>query len=320
VVSIVRTAIRSLLCGLCLAGCAASASRAAEAPDVTGVMSLLAGRGITIETNAAVEALARLADPRAEVREGARPAQAEGETIARFELWAENIRYLKLRHVATNTPDKVRAILTCASPTPRGGLLLDLRSAGGLAYEAVGALNGCLLGGTNELFTLQDLQGQTVQQHRAQGDLGRDPKEPLMVLVDDATQDAAELLAASLHGRKGVLLVGTRTCGDTGVRELIPLDGGRSLWIATRRIALSGGGTYDRTGVQPDIAIAPAVAIAASTNAPAEPEPPLRKESEKIKRDRKLMQSVAGDPCLRRATEILFAQIALDNTPAPAKP
>lgn len=315
-----KTYTRLLLCGLWFAGCAASAPGAAEPPDVSGVLRLLAGRGITIETNAAIEALARLADPRAEVRVDSQPNRVESETIGRFELWAENIRYLKLRHVGADTADKVRAILTCASPTPRGGLLLDLRGADGLGYDAVGALNGCLLEGTNELFAVQDFQGQTLRQHCAQGSLGRDPREPLVILVDGRTQDAAELLAATLRGRKGVLLAGSRTRGDAAVRELVRLDEGRQLWIATGRVVMPGGGTYDRTGVSPDIEVAPAAASAASTNAAAEFEPPLRKESEKIKRDRKLMQSVAGDPCLRRATEVLLALIALDKTPAQASP
>jgi len=76
-----------------------------------------------------------------------------------------------------------------------------------------------------------------------------------MVLIDRGTRGSAEVLAACCRGVPGVMLIGTPTRGESQLRELLPLPDASFLYVATRRVVLSGRPAYDKVGVVPDISV-----------------------------------------------------------------
>jgi C-terminal processing protease CtpA/Prc len=192
----------------------------------------------------------------------------------------------------------------------QAGMIIDIRGAGGDDIESVDHIGG-MFGETNSLlYTVRNGRGQVLETHRVQEHVPLGGT-PLMILIDGHTWGAAELLAATLKGRKGVMLVGSRTKGDARLRENIRMSDEEVLRIATRWLVPAGDVEYDQVGIKPDITVAPSANKAKSM-------PNVKRigkrPSEKAKVDRELMERVAGDAVLARATDILLGLKALRRT------
>jgi hypothetical protein len=105
------------------------------------------------------------------------------------------------------------------------------------------------------------------------------------------------------------MVLGTPPVGDPVLRERIPVTNGVSVFMGTRYLAV-GDGREPLLRVQPDILVSnPPPTQAGGQGAPdSTGRKPL---SEKAKMDRTLMERVAGDEPLRRATDILLGLRAL---------
>lgn len=191
------------------------------------------------------------------------------------------------------------------------GLVLDLRGAGGDDADAV-----------RDICALFALPGKIL--YRIDADtpaavtvaapaLAERCRLPLMVLVDEGTTGAAELLAAALRGgAESALVIGRPTAGDPLLREPRTLPDGRPVRLAVHAIETADGTRYDgRTGVVPTLAI-PDRAL---DEKPYEPdEPVLRKGktlSDEEKEDRALRDRTRHDPYLRRAADVLLGLQAI---------
>ena len=285
-------------------------------------MELLARRGIPFNTGAvyraSFQAAAKAVDPCAELRRLRAVSTPADASVRSAERWQEGICYLRIRGLHADAARSIRSQLLRWEKEHCEGLILDLRNADGTNYPAVCELAGFLLGTTNSLYKLTDLHGGTLETLSAASAETPRKSVPLLILANRATQEAAELMVAVVKGQKGVMVIGERTRGDASIRELIPLNKKEGLWIATGRVLPSRGPDYHRRGVSPDVIAASTRRETVTTNdIPVESLSghPL---SDKAKADRELMQRVATDPCLSRATEILLALKALQQEGKPA--
>jgi carboxyl-terminal processing protease len=131
-------------------------------------------------------------------------------------------------------------------------LLLDLRGcvSDSLA-EAIGAASLFIRQGA--IVTVTDrYEGDRI--YRADGRrIAWD--QPLVVLADEATSDACEILVAALHDGLGVPLVGERTWGQGSSRRLLPLQHGDGVILATGRYQSPAGKEWAGKGIQPDLVL-----------------------------------------------------------------
>ena len=227
-------------------------------------------------------------------------------TLDAVELWPEGLAYLKVNALGAGSGAEVLAHLRCLSD--RTGVILDLRGADGADLEAVAALASPFRCQGEPLFTVSDLRGRELAAYTATSAV---PCEvPLMVLTDRGTRGSAEALASCFRGVPGVMTIGMPTCGETQLRELLPLPDASFLYIATRRLVPAGRPAYDRTGVQPDVEV-----TVFDPGAFANGDSPIRGRtaSAKTVRDHELMLRVGHDVVLRRAADILLGLKALDH-------
>jgi len=230
-------------------------------------------------------------------------------TLVRKEEWAEGICYLKLEGLRSGGGALCIKHLKAWSEEGRAGLIMDIRGAGGADLESVDDMLGMFTATNTLLYTVRDGRGKIIETHRT----GKETpigKTPLMVLVGRETRGASELLAGSLSGKPGVMLLGSRTRGDARLRERILLKKKEILYIATKWLVLADDVEYDQVGIKPDIEV--------SETAGREYRQPVpvrkrigKKMSDKAKIDRKLMERVADDPVLARATDIHLGLKAL---------
>lgn len=232
------------------------------------------------------------------------------EAVETAEKWPRELAYMKVNGLFGEAGRGVVSTLRGWAETGRFGFVLDLRGAGGGDLEAVTTIGSLFARGGSLLCAFRDRQDQDVSVHKA---MEGDPLEtPVLVLVDGATTGAAEVLAAVLADSvRGVLLLGTPTAGDPLIRDLVELPGGRTIYLAHRRLVTADGTVYDgRAGITPDVVSTNLVERVADYEPEAMPDrrATLPQEIE----DRGLRDRLRGDPVLRQAVDVLLGLKALN--------
>ncbi|CAN5696497.1 S41 family peptidase [soil metagenome] len=157
------------------------------------------------------------------------------------------IGYIQLSTFISNDASReFRAALQKLSTTD--GLILDLRdNPGGLLSNALEIADMLLESGAIV---------STISRHGRHTDLASgDPvtHQPIVVLVDDESASASEILAAALQDNGRGTLVGTHTYGKGLVQEINRLPGGAAVHITVSRYLTPGGSDINKVGVIPDI-------------------------------------------------------------------
>jgi len=184
-------------------------------------------------------------------------AAARPSSVLAIEEWPDAIMYVKLNGFYDMGTTSVTARLRKWITNDVAGVIIDLRGAGGDNLAAADALVGDIVETDATLYDIRNGLDDVVETHRStQGPKVRD-MPPLMLLTDKETHGASETFAAVCATRDGLMLVGSPTRGDAGLREYFTLSESKALYIATRWIVPSGGERYDGTGVQPHIEVEP---------------------------------------------------------------
>jgi carboxyl-terminal processing protease len=132
------------------------------------------------------------------------------------------------------------------------GLVLDLRNnTGGLVEEAVGVTSQFLAAG-NVLLTT-DSQGRSTAVPVRGG--GRVVDTPMVVLVNGATGNAAEIVTGALQDHERATVVGTATVGGGAVMDQFTLSDGSVLLIPVEAWLTPDGRAMWPQGLSPDIEV-----------------------------------------------------------------
>jgi carboxyl-terminal processing protease len=136
------------------------------------------------------------------------------------------------------------------------GVIVDLRNnPGGLLDQAIEVSDAFLDGG--EVVSTRGRQPEDVQRYNARR--GEDlAGVPVVVLINEASASAAEIVAGALQDRNRALVVGMDSFGKGSVQTVIPLQGGRdgALRLTTARYYTPGGRSIKGAGITPDIEVA----------------------------------------------------------------
>jgi carboxyl-terminal processing protease len=133
------------------------------------------------------------------------------------------------------------------------GLLIDLRrNPGGLLDQAVKM---------SDLFLKDGVIVSTIGRDKASKEVtnatkkARFPEVPLVVLVDEYSASASEIVAGALRDNKRALIVGERTFGKGSVQSVVRLGDGSGLKLTVARYYTPNGISIQAEGIQPDIVI-----------------------------------------------------------------
>lgn len=136
------------------------------------------------------------------------------------------------------------------------GVIVDLRNnPGGLLDQAIEVSDAFLDGG--EVVSTRGRQPEDVQRYNARR--GEDlAGVPVVVLINEASASAAEIVAGALQDRNRALVVGVDSFGKGSVQTVIPLQGGRdgALRLTTARYYTPAGRSIQGAGITPDIEVA----------------------------------------------------------------
>lgn len=162
----------------------------------------------------------------------------------------EDIAYVKINQFIMKTDKELEAILKEAEEKHAKGILLDLRNnPGGLLDVCVDVTSrfidkGVVVGikgrfpGANDILYAKS---------------GRATDLPLVVLVNQGSASAAEILAGAIKDHHRGTIVGMKTFGKGSVQSLFNLPDGAGVYITIARYTTPSGYVIDHKGLYPNI-------------------------------------------------------------------
>ncbi|MBU0499740.1 MAG: S41 family peptidase [Gammaproteobacteria bacterium] len=164
--------------------------------------------------------------------------------------------YVRLTTFQANTADEmVKAIeqQLKESNNDLKGMVLDLRNnPGGVLNGAVDVSDAFLEDGMI-VYTEGRLPDSQLKFSANPGDVLQGA--PLVVLVNDGSASASEIVAGALQDRKRAIIMGEQTFGKGSVQTVIPVGEHGALKLTTARYYTPSGRSIQAQGIAPDISI-----------------------------------------------------------------
>lgn len=165
--------------------------------------------------------------------------------------------YLRISQFQAETGADLRkriARLRKDNGKPLSGAILDLRSnPGGLLTSAV-EVSDLLLDSGGIVTTKGRIREAEMAFRATPGDALEGA--PLVVLIDNGSASAAEIVAGALKDNHRALLMGRRSFGKGSVQTVLSLDDEHALKLTTARYYTPSGVSIQASGIQPDIVLA----------------------------------------------------------------
>lgn len=164
--------------------------------------------------------------------------------------------YIRIAQFQEDTGSELRSKLAkvLGKQAPLKGAVLDLRSnPGGLLTSAVEISDDFLESGVI-VTTRGRLKQADLSFSATPGDLLSGA--PMVVLVDNGTASAAEIVAGALKDNHRALIMGRRSFGKGSVQTVLPLDDAHAVKLTTARYFTPSGSSIQASGIQPDIELA----------------------------------------------------------------
>lgn len=160
---------------------------------------------------------------------------------------------IRLYNFSENSPSAFRDALREMMESGSSKLILDLRgNPGGYLEASVDMASWFLPAG--KIVAREDFGNHEQKDYRSRGyDIFKNL--PFVVLVNQGSASAAEILAGALRDNKVALLVGEKTFGKGSVQELIPVTGNTSLKITIARWLTPNGVSISEKGLSPDVEV-----------------------------------------------------------------
>lgn len=138
---------------------------------------------------------------------------------------------------------------------PIKGLILDLRNdPGGLLDQAVMVADEFLSHGLIVKTEGRDAR-QRMQFTAKPGDPGDREQFPVIVLINEGSASASEIVAGALKDQKRGVVLGTKSFGKGSVQTILPLGDGSALRLTTALYYTPSGKTIHEKGIIPDIEV-----------------------------------------------------------------
>lgn len=160
--------------------------------------------------------------------------------------------YLRIAQFQAGTGDEVdKAIIRLKDEGDLDGLILDLRNnPGGVLQAAVDVSNAFMDDGLI-VYTLGRLDDAETRYSANTPDAIRGV--PIVVLVNEGTASASEIVAGALQDHGRAVIMGTDTFGKGSVQTILPLSEDKAIKLTTARYYTPNGKSIQAEGITPDI-------------------------------------------------------------------
>ena len=166
----------------------------------------------------------------------------------------KSVGYLRLTSFNENSGDQIKdKIKEFNKKKDIKGYILDLRNnPGGLLSQAIKISDFFLENGE-----IVSTKGRKISENRRwfakKGDLTKG--KTLIVLINEGSASASEIVAGALKDHKRAILVGQNSYGKGSVQSIIPLKNKGAIRLTISKYYLPSGKSISEVGVTPDIEV-----------------------------------------------------------------
>ncbi|AYJ78871.1 S41 family peptidase [Aliarcobacter cryaerophilus] len=232
------------------------------------------------------------------------------QSVFAKKIEGENLLYLRISSFDTKvTNDLEKAI---KENKDAKGIVLDLRNnPGGLLNQAIGVVD---LFVKNGVIVSQKGRDASDEEKFEASKFGTKTDLPLVVLVNEGSASASEIVSGALQDHKRAILVGEKTFGKGSVQAVLPIDNEKTenIKLTIAKYYLPSGRTIQAEGVTPDIIASAGKVVQSEENGLKIKEADLKKhlEGELNKVDDKLK---AEEKAVKDETKKIISKDDLQN-------
>jgi carboxyl-terminal processing protease len=174
----------------------------------------------------------------------------------KYKMIDDQVGYVRISSFQERTADDLKKALVelkGKQSRPLKGLILDMRNnPGGLLAQSIEVSDAFLKSGT-----IVSTKGRikSVDSKAVAVDDGNELNCPIVLLVNEGTASAAEIVSGALQDNGRALILGTQTFGKGSVQTVIPLEDGAALKLTTAKYYTPKGRSIQAEGITPDITI-----------------------------------------------------------------
>ncbi len=176
------------------------------------------------------------------------------QSVKEAKMLDEHIGYIRLSDFRENTPQDLEDAVKQLKQGQAEGLILDLRNnPGGLLDVAVSTSELFLHGKQMVVTTKGRLRNQNLEFRSRREGLVSDI--PLVVLVNEGSASASEIVAGAIQDHRRGIILGTKSHGKASVQTIFPLKDGSALRLTTSKYYTPNGRMIHGQGIIPDVVV-----------------------------------------------------------------
>ncbi|OGZ65176.1 MAG: hypothetical protein A2998_02245 [Candidatus Staskawiczbacteria bacterium RIFCSPLOWO2_01_FULL_37_25b] len=172
----------------------------------------------------------------------------------KWELKDGNIAYVQIFQFDESLSGDFKNGVYQILQSPAKKIILDLRNNPGGYLETAQEIAGYFLK-KGQTVTIEDFgEGKEQNIYVSQGN-GELANYPIVVLINQGSASASEILAGTLRDNRNVRLIGEKSFGKGSVQEVVDLRGGSFLKITIAKWLTPKGNFISEVGLDPDVKI-----------------------------------------------------------------
>lgn len=172
----------------------------------------------------------------------------------KWSLIEPDIAYIKINQFNESVSSDFKKAVIEISASPAKKIILDLRDDPGGYLEVAQDVAGWFLN-NGQTVTIEDYGKNREQQiYKAEG-TGIFTNYPMVVLINEGSASASEILAGALRDNRGIKLIGDKSFGKGSVQRVVDLKGGAFLKITVAKWLTPKGNSISDVGLDPDVKI-----------------------------------------------------------------
>ena len=170
------------------------------------------------------------------------------------EMLENNIAYIQIDSFDANVASSFEEQITSLMNNGATGIIIDLRNnGGGIVDEATGIADLFLDKGETILITKSKKENNEEETKSERDPIVKDI--PVVILVNEATASASEILAGALKDNYGATIIGKQTYGKGVIQTLYTLTDGSGIKITTEEYYTPNHNQINEVGITPDIEV-----------------------------------------------------------------